>query len=247
MRLIQTKDYDTMSEYAANIIKQQIREKENTVLGLATGSSPAGIYKNLVKACEEGSLSMEKVMGFGLDEYMGIEKSCKQSFYSYLMKNLVEGTNFRKENLHVLDGMADDIQQSCNEYEDKINRAGGIDLQILGIGETGHVGFNEPDVFFSDIPHCVRLEEETRRANSRFFDSLMEVPEFALTMGIGTIMRARKILMVVSGFSKASVLEKMIYGRVTPQVPASILQFHRDVTVIADEAASSVLNGRSLE
>lgn len=246
MRLIQTKDYDAMSAYAADMVKQQIKVKEDTILGLATGSSPIGIYEKLSEEYRNGNMSLAKVIGFNLDEYKSLSKKHKQSFYFFLIERLVKKTDFKTDNLNVLDGMSKDIELECKKFDNRIHDVGGIDLQILGIGRTGHIGFNEPADFFPDGSHCVKLEEETIQSNSRFFDSLDEVPRYALTMGIGTIMRAKKILMLVSGTSKAEILDQMIHGRVTPKIPASILQFHPNVTVIADEAACSVINRRRL-
>ena len=244
MRLIQAENYREMSRIAGSIIEEQLRNKKDTVLGLATGSSPLGIYEQLSNACKERNLCMSRVIGFNLDEYKGLERTHPQSFYYYLKKNLIEKTDFMEEHLHVIDGTAEDIASACRKYEEEIRESGGIDLQILGLGETGHVGFNEPDGCFSKETCCVKLEAQTIEANSRFFEQREDVPDFALTLGIGTIMKARRIVMVVSGASKAKILEKMIYGEVTPQIPASILQFHRDVTVVADREACSEINGR---
>lgn len=241
MDIICTKDYDAMSRYAADRIEEQITEKKGLVLGLATGTSPLGIYEYLAKDYAQNKISLKDVLGFNLDEYEGLKKTHEQSFFSYLKKNLIEITDFREEHLHVLNGDAEDISLECKNYEKKIEQAGGIDLQILGLGGTGHIGFNEPADFFPTISHSVELDEKTIQANARFFDSPEEVPKHAVTMGIGTIMKAKKLILVVSGKNKAEIIYQALFGQVTPMIPASILQFHQDVTVICDEDAGTVI------
>lgn len=241
MRIICTKDYDAMSRYAADRIEKEIMKKRGVVLGLATGTSPLGIYRNLAEDYSGNKISLKETYGFNLDEYKGLGREHKQSFYYYLKKNLLETTDFQKQHLHILNGNAENMDLECEEYEERIKQAGGIDIQILGLGGTGHIGFNEPDDFFPDICHTIRLEEKTIQANARFFDSPLEVPEYAITMGIGTIMRAKKIIMTVSGRGKADILYQALFGPVTPRVPASILQFHPDLTVICDEESCFVI------
>lgn len=245
MKLIITKNYEEMSSTAADLVIKQIRWKNASVIGLATGSSPLGMYRCLSREWKSGHISLSEIHGYNLDEYQGLSKSDPQSFYYYLKTNLVDVTDFKEQNLHVLDGMREDIDSVCADYEKDIRASGGLDLQLLGLGETGHIGFNEPDTSFPRYTHQVKLEEKTIMANARFFASPEQVPHAALTMGIGTIMSARKILLIVSGLPKAKMLYQVLLGEVRPSVPASILQFHPDVTIIADEDASHVVREKT--
>lgn len=242
MKLLCAEDYDRMSRMAADLIEQEIRENAGLILGLATGSSPFGIYQCFQKDYREHKISFQEVQGFQLDEYAGLDRENEQSFGCYLQKNLVETTDFRRENLHLIDGCAEDSETECKRYEKELQSTGGVDLQILGLGNDGHVGFNEPGEYFSGTVHITRLTQETVDANARFFRSKEEVPKSAYTMGIGTILRARKIFLIVSGASKAGILREAVCGNITPKVPASILQFHTDCTVIGDKAAFQYLD-----
>ena len=241
MRIIRTKDYDDMSRKAASIIASQITLKPDCVLGLATGSTPIGTYKNLVKAYQNGDLDFSQVKSVNLDEYRGLPKENDQSYYYFMHDNLFKHVNIDPANTFLPDGTEADSEKACKEYEEIISKVGGQDLQLLGLGHNGHIGFNEPNVEFDKLTHCVDLTESTIEANKRFFASANDVPKQAYTMGIGTIMKAKKILVVVSGSDKAKIVKEAFFGPVTPQVPASILQFHPDVTIVADEAALSLL------
>lgn len=243
MQIIVTKDYAEMSNVAAQIIETVIREKPGCVLGLATGSTPEGLYAELVKQHQEAGLDFSRVATYNLDEYRGLSHDHPQSYHYFMDKHLFSHVNILPENTHVPDGANPDADAACAEYEDAIELAGGIDMQLLGLGHNGHIGFNEPADCFAAMTNCIDLTESTIQANSRLFDSIDEVPRQAYTMGIGTIMHARSILMVVSGEDKAEIVRKVAFGPVTPQVPASILQFHPDVTLVVDEAAFSACEG----
>ena len=239
MRVYKVKNYDEMSRKAANLIAAQIITKPASVLGLATGSTPVGTYKNLVEWYKNGDLDFSTLSSCNLDEYRGLSPENDQS-YRYLMNtNLFDHVNIRKDHTFVPDGLQENSDQACQMYEQIIRDLGGIDLQLLGLGHNGHIGFNEPAEDFPKITHCVDLTESTIQANKRFFEKESDVPRQAYTMGIGTIMSAKKILVVVSGEDKAEILNKIINGPITPQVPASILQLHPDVTIVADNAALS--------
>lgn len=239
MKIFNVKNYDEMSKKAAAIIAAQIVNKPASVLGLATGSTPIGTYQYLVKKYQEGELDFTEIKTANLDEYKGLNKENDQSYYYFMNDHLFRHVNIKPEHTNIPDGMAENGEAECRRYEEVIQTLGGVDLQLLGLGHDGHIGFNEPEESFPNNTHCVNLTEMTIDANKRFFTSADEVPKQAFTMGIGTIMRAKKVVMVVSGQDKASILKKTLYGPVTPQVPASILQFHPDVIVIADEAALS--------
>lgn len=239
MRIIKTKDYEDMSKKAANLIAAQIILKPDSVLGLATGSTPIGTYKNLVEGYRKGDLDFSQIKSVNLDEYRGLPRENDQSYYYFMHDNLFKHVNINLENTHLPDGMEADSEKACMEYEAIIKEVGGQDLQLLGLGHNGHIGFNEPCDEFEKITHCVNLTQSTIEANKRFFASADDVPKQAYTMGIGTIMQAKKILVVVSGADKAQIVKDAFFGPVTPQVPASILQMHPDVTIVADEAALS--------
>ena len=229
-----------MSRKAANIISAQVIMKPNCTLGLATGSTPLGIYDQLTEWYKKGDLDFSAVHSVNLDEYRGLPKENDQSYYYFMHKNLFDRVNIRPENTNVPNGMEPDAEKECRRYEKLIADLGGIDLQLLGLGHNGHIGFNEPGEAFEKETHCVDLQERTIEANKRFFESADEVPRQAYTMGIKTIMQAKKILVAVSGEDKAEIVKKAFFGPVTPTVPASILQMHNDVTVVADEAALSL-------
>ena len=239
MQIYRAKDYEDMSKKAANIIASQVVLKPDCVLGLATGSTPIGAYKNLVEKYEQGDLDFSQVTTVNLDEYKGLPRENDQSYYYFMHDNLFDHVNVKPENTHLPDGTKEDANEECARYEELIRSLGGQDLQLLGLGHNGHIGFNEPDTVFEKTTHCVDLQGSSIEANKRFFASADDVPKQAYTMGIGTIMQAKKILVVVSGEDKADTVAKAFFGPVTPEVPASILQFHKDVILVADEAALS--------
>lgn len=239
MNIIKAKDYQDMSRKAANIIFAQIIMKPECVLGLATGSTPIGIYEQLTDWYQQGDLDFSKVSTVNLDEYRGLSHTDSQSYYYFMNEKLFSHVNIRKEATFVPDGMNPDAEAACMAYEQIIKSLGGVDLQLLGLGNNGHIGFNEPGAAFEKDTHCVTLAQSTIEANARFFDSIAAVPTQAYTMGIRSIMQAKKILVVVNGEKKADIVARAFWGPVTPEVPASILQMHPDVTVVADEAALS--------
>ncbi len=237
MRIYKVKDYKEMSRKASNVIAAQVITKPDCVLGLATGSTPIGTYQQLIEKYNEGDLDFQDVKSANLDEYRGISRDNDQSYYYFMYNNLFKHININIDNTNIPDGTEPDSEKECSRYEQAIAQLGGIDMQLLGLGHNGHIGFNEPDEAFAKTTHCVDLQESTIEANKRFFDNIDDVPKQAYTMGIGTIMQAKKILLLVSGAEKADILFKALYGPVTPMVPASILQLHNDVIVVADEAA----------
>lgn len=239
MRIYEAKDYQEMSRKAANILSAQVILKPDSVLGLATGSTPIGMYDQLVEWYKKGDLDFSKVKTVNLDEYKGLTHDNDQSYYYFMHEHLFDRVNIDPANTNVPDGTEEDPEKECARYEKLIESMGGVDIQLLGIGHNGHIGFNEPDSTFAKTTHCVDLAESTIEANKRFFASVDDVPRQAYTMGIGTIMKAKKILLIVNGESKADAVAKAFFGPVTPKVPASILQFHSDVVVIGDSAALS--------
>lgn len=232
MKIIRARDYNDMSRKAANIISAQIILQPGCVLGLCSGATPIGTYEQLVRWYDKGDLDFSGVRAVCLDEYVGVPRGDPHSFRYFLSSCLFDCVNIRPENVFVPDGMAGDLAAECGRYDRTIASMGGIDLQLLGLGYNGHIGFNEPGAAFEKDTHCVRLAESTRRANARYFDNMHLVPSKAITLGIKSIMQARKILLIVSGEDKSYVLEQALLGPVTPRVPASILQLHPDVTVI---------------
>ena len=239
MKIYKVRDYEEMSRKAAAVIAAQIIAKPDSVLGLATGSTPIGTYKNLVAAYNAGDLDFSQIKSANLDEYRGLTKDNDQIYYYFMNHNLFQHVNIDPANTNIPDGTNSDADAECARYEKVIEDLGGVDLQLLGLGHDGHIGFNEPCDHFDQTTHCVDLTEMTIEANKRFFASIDDVPRQAYTMGCGTIMKAKKILILVSGADKADILYQVVNGPVTPQVPASILQFHPDVILIADEAAMS--------
>lgn len=239
MRILKKDNYQEMSKTAANIIAAQVTMKPNCVLGLATGSSPIGTYKRLCLKYNEGELDFSGVTTVNLDEYRGLPRDNDQSYYYFMNEHLFDHVNIDKANTSVPNGMEPDAEKECERYEKHIDDLGGIDLQLLGLGHNGHIGFNEPAAEFVKKTHCVDLTPSTIEANKRFFESADDVPKQAYTMGIQTIMKAKKILVVVSGADKAEIVKKAFLGPVTPEVPASILQMHPDVTVVCDAEAYS--------
>jgi len=238
MKLIRATDYQDMSRKAANIISAQIIMKPNAVIGLATGSTPLGLYAQLIDWYRKGDIDFSQVTTVNLDEYRGLPRTHDQSYWYFMHKNLFDHINIKPENVHVPNGMAS-AETAGAEYDALIEQAGGIDLQLLGIGSDGHIGFNEPGSAFELGTHCVDLTEKTISDNARFFASIDEVPKQAYTMGIKSIMQARKVLMVVNGVNKAEIVRQAFFGPVTPEVPASILQMHPDFTLIGDAEALS--------
>lgn len=241
MKLIETKDYNDMSKKAANILFAQIIMKPDSVLGLATGSSPIGLYEYLVESFQSGDLDFSRVKTVNLDEYKGLTPDNPQSYYYFMYNNLFKHVNIDLKNVYIPNGIVEDSQMECKRYNELISSLGGVDLQLLGLGNNGHIGFNEPAEHFQKGTHCVTLTQSTIDANARFFESVDEIPRFAYTMGIGNIMDAKKIVMIVSGEGKARILKEVVEGPITPAVPASILQLHSDVTIVADQSALSLL------
>ncbi len=242
MILYRSKNYQDLSRKAANIISAQIIMKPNCVLGLATGSSPVGIYRQLVDWYNKGDLDFSQVTTINLDEYKGLAPDNEQSYRYFMNTNLFDHVNINKANTYVPNGLEPDSKKACEEYNKIIASCGGVDLQLLGLGHNGHIGFNEPGIAFEKETHCVDLTPTTVEANKRFFASLEEVPKQAYTMGIKSIMQAKKILVIVSGKDKAEILNQALHGPITPSVPASILQLHNDVIIVADEDALGVLD-----
>lgn len=240
MKVIKTKDYEDMSRKAANIIAAQVIMKPDCVLGLATGSTPVGTYAHLIEGYKNGDLDFSNVSSVNLDEYKGLPAENDQSYRYFMNDNLFNHVNIDKNRTYVPDGMEENSEIACNKHDAIIQELGGIDLQLLGLGLNGHIGFNEPAEEFPKGTHCVDLTQSTIEANSRFFSSIDEVPTQAYTMGIQSIMMAKKILIIANGANKADIIAKAFLGPVTPEVPASILQMHPDVTLVADEAALSV-------
>ena len=241
MRIIVTKNYEEMSRKAANIIAAQVVMKPDSVLGLATGSSPIGAYKLLVEGYKKGDLDLSEITSINLDEYVGLSAEHNQSYAYFMRDNLFNHVNIKMENVFLPNGMEADDVKECVRYDEVIKTRGPIDLQLLGLGENGHIGFNEPDTSFAKGTHKVSLTESTINANSRLFNSIDEVPKFAYSMGVGSIFAAKQILLIASGEKKADALCKALYGPVTPEVPASALQFHNNVTIVADEAAYALI------
>ena len=241
MKIIRAKDYKDMSRKAANIISAQVIMKPNCVLGLATGSTPIGTYDQLVEWYNKGDLDFSEVTTVNLDEYKGLPRTNDQSYYYFMHQHLFDRVNIDPERTNVPNGMEPDAEKECGRYEELIRSLGGVDLQLLGLGHNGHIGFNEPGEAFEKETHCVDLTESTIEANKRFFASADDVPKQAYTMGIKTIMQANKILMVASGEDKAEIVKRAFFGPITPEVPASVLQLHNDVTLVGDEAALSLI------
>ena len=242
MKIIRAKDYQDMSRKAANIISAQVIMKPNCVLGLATGGTPVGTYAQLVDWYNKGDLDFSEVTTVNLDEYRGLPKEHPQSYWYFMNENLFSKVNIDPAKTNLPDGTNLDTAAECARYNGIIHKLGGIDLQLLGIGHDGHIGFNEPGEAFELETHCVDLTAETIEANKRFFDGNVDlVPKQAYTMGIKTIMQARKVLMVANGKGKAEIIKKAFFGPVTPEVPASILQMHPDFTLVGDEEALSLI------
>ncbi len=241
MKIYSAKDYAGMSRIAANILSAQITMKPDCTLGLATGSTPIGTYQVLVERCASGDLDFSQVKSINLDEYVGLSPEHDQSYRYFMNTNLFNHVNINKDNTNVPNGLAEDLDAECQRYNELISTLGPIDIQVLGMGHNGHIGFNEPSDIFELETHKVDLAQTTIDANARFFASADEVPRQALTMGIKSIMQAKMILVVVNGKGKAEIVKKAFTGPVTPQVPASILQMHPNVVLVGDEEALSLL------
>lgn len=241
MKVIRAKDYADMSKKAASIFFSQITLKPDSVLGLATGSTPIGTYKALIEWYEKGELDFSQVKTANLDEYVGLDGTNDQSYRYFMNTNLFDHINIDKANTNVPNGMAPDMAKEGERYEALIKSLGGIDVQLLGIGNNGHIGFNEPNEFFDKTTHEVQLTESTINANKRFFESIDDVPKTAISMGIKTIMEAKKIVLIANGPAKADIIYETVYGPITPKVPASALQLHPDVTIVVDEEAYATI------
>ena len=241
MRIIIARDYEDMSRKAANLIAAQIMLKPQSVLGLATGSSPLGTYRELIDRCNAGDISFAEITTVNLDEYRGLPRENDQSYYYFMHKNLFSQVDIDPAHTHIPDGMEADSEAACRRYDEVVSSVGGVDLQLLGLGHNGHIGFNEPADAFTKGTNCVSLTESTIKANARFFASEKEVPTQAYTMGIGTIMAAHSVLLIANGEAKAEIVKKAFFGEITPHVPASILQLHPNFTLVIDRAAASLL------
>ena len=237
MKIYCGKDYYHASRLAANIISAQVIMKPDCVLGLATGSTPIGTYEQLVRWYEKGDLDFAAVHSVNLDEYRGLSAQDEQSYRYFMNSHLFDHVNIDKKNTYVPDGTKEDADKACSDYDAIIRSLGGIDLQLLGLGHNGHIGFNEPGGAFEKETHCVKLSQSTIEANARFFHSADQVPKEAYTMGIKSIMQAKKIVVIVCGESKREIVKKAFFGEITPEVPASVLQLHNDVILVGDEAA----------
>lgn len=245
MKLIKAKDYEDMSRKAASIFFSQITLKPDSVLGLATGSTPVGTYKQLIEWCKAGDLSFKDVRTVNLDEYIGLSGDSDQSYRYFMNENLFNHVDIDKSNTNVPNGKAADMVAECVRYEALIRSLGGIDVQLLGIGNNGHIGFNEPNEYFDKFTHVVNLTESTIQANTRFFEKKEDVPRTAVSMGIKTIMEAKKIVLVANGKAKADIIYETCFGPITPNVPASALQLHPDVTIIVDEEAYATVAAKT--
>ncbi|ARK32402.1 glucosamine-6-phosphate deaminase [Halalkalibacter krulwichiae] len=242
MELIKTNDYQEMSRVAADIIIQKVKQSKQFTLGLATGSTPEGLYGNLIEDQKQNATSYRHVTTFNLDEYVGMKRSDPNSYHYYMKTQLFDSIDIPVSQIHLPKGDATDLGQECLCYEELIQANGGIDLQVLGIGQNGHIGFNEPGTSLHSKTHVVELAESTREANARFFPSIEEVPTQAITMGISTIVQSKQILLLVSGNKKEQALKRLLQGKISEEFPASILNQHENVTIIADkEALSGVL------
>lgn len=237
MNIILCKDYEAMSAIAADIIAKQVKSNKTSVLGLPTGSTPIGTYTKLAEMCNAGEIDFSSVKTFNLDEYYPIKRDNDQSYYYFMYKNFFSKINIKPENVHVPNGEVEDAEKECKEYEEAIAAAGGIDLQMLGIGQNGHIGFNEPDSELYPFTHKTSLTENTILANARFFESASDVPTNALTMGMASILSAKKIIILINGANKKEATKALLKGTVTTSCPATLLNLHPDVTLICTEDA----------
>jgi len=244
MEVIICKTYDAMSRAAAEVVAQVLNEKPNAVLGMATGSTPLGLYQELVRMHREESLDFSQVTTFNLDEYVGLPTTHEQSYHYFMHENFFKHVNIPKQNIHIPSGTTSNYRAFCQWYEKRIDECGGIDVQILGIGSDGHIAFNEPGSSLSSRTRLKTLAKQTIDDNARFFDSREQVPVYAITMGVGTIMEARKLLLLANGAKKAEAVAAAVEGPVSSMVTASALQMHEDATVFADDPAASKLKMR---
>lgn len=247
MKIYQEKDYDALSRRAANLISAEVIRKPDCVLGLATGSTPVGTYRQLSAWNQKGDFSFKDVRTVNLDEYLGLPPTHDQSYRYFMQENLFDKIDIPFEHTHVPDGMAADPEQECRRYDELVRSLGYADLQLLGLGRNGHIGFNEPGDCFRKETHVVELTQNTIEANARFFENEAAVPKKAITMGIGCIMAARRVLLVASGANKAEAVYRTVCGPITPQCPASILQLHNDVFIVGDEEALSMVREAGVE
>ena len=241
MNLRVVNSYEELSKVAASEFSKVIKEKPNAILGLATGGSPIGMYKELIKMYENKELDFSKITTVNLDEYIGLNPEHSQSYRHFMNDNLFNHINIDVANTFVPNGLAKDLEVECKEYDKRIIDLGGIDIQLLGVGNNGHIAFNEPDEHLSAGTHVISLTENTIEANARFFDNIDDVPRTAITMGVGGIMKAKKIILIASGESKAEAIKGLFSGKITTENPASMLQMHRDVTVIVDKEAAKLI------
>lgn len=247
MKIYQEKDYDALSRRTANLISAEVIRKPDCVLGLATGSTPVGTYRQLSAWNQKGDFSFKDVRTVNLDEYLGLPPTHDQSYRYFMQENLFDKIDIPFEHTHVPDGMAADPEQECRRYDELVRSLGYADLQLLGLGRNGHIGFNEPGDCFRKETHVVELTQNTIEANARFFENEAAVPKKAITMGIGCIMAARRVLLVASGANKAEAVYRTVCGPITPQCPASILQLHNDVVIVGDEEALSMVREAGVE
>ena len=246
MRIIVENDYHSMSKKAALMVASQITLKPDSNLGLATGGTPLAMYDKLIEMFREDEVDFSEVKSFNLDEYCGLEADHPNSYHYYMYDNFFKEINIKKDNIHIPDGKADDFDKECRDYEETIKKAGGIDLQILGIGSNGHIGFNEPAESLNVATEVVNLTEETIKANSRYFESKDNVPKKAISMGMATILKADRIILLARGKNKAEAIKKTVNGKISTQEPASLLQTHPQVTIIIDQEAASLINKKDL-
>ena len=244
MKIIIKKNYGELSKEAAEIIREGVQKKPNIVLGLPTGSSPLGCYEELIRMHKEEGLDFSRVVTFNLDEYLGLPPDHLQSYNYFMFENFFNHVNLNNKNINIPDGMTKNVEALSIKYEENIKEAGGIDIQLLGIGSDGHIAFNEPGTPLDSRTHMAELAESTTKDNSRFFGKEEMVPKFAITMGVQTIFEAKKIILLASGENKAEAVVKFIEGQITSQITASALQKHPDAIIILDEAAASKLKGR---
>lgn len=241
MILFITKSYQEMSKKAASIVAAQVIIKPNSILGLATGSTPALMYKEIIKTYKNDLIDFSEIRTFNLDEYFPIDRDNPQSYAYYMEQNLFKHINISTSNIFIPNGICEDVEAECKAYDAKIQALGGIDLQVLGIGVNGHIGFNEPDIRFESRTHLVNLDDDTIEANSRFFSSKEQMPTKAISMGMRTIMDSSKIILLASGSNKAEAIYKTVFGEISPNVPASIIQLHKDVTILLDQEAAALV------
>lgn len=240
-KVIQVSDNVAAGKVAADLFINLVKNKPNAVLGLATGSSPVNMYQAMIKDHQENGTNYAEVQSFNLDEYIGLSSDQDQSYACFMRNNLFEQINIQLENTHIPNGMAKDPEIECQDYDRAIDAAGGVDLQVLGIGSNGHIAFNEPGTHFSCPTHTVELAEQTRKDNARFFESIDKVPTHAITSGIATIMKSKQIVLIATGERKATALKALLEGEITENVPATVLKNHPNLTIIADKQALSKL------